>query len=72
MTCVILDPFDLPFGMLITHIFESHFMFLEYFALVRIKQRYNSHAFLIVGFTHFGCTRGLKTYSVNMGSSPDK
>ena len=36
-TCVILDPFDLPFVMLITHIFESHFMFLEDIALVLIK-----------------------------------
>ncbi|KAG5580371.1 hypothetical protein H5410_050998 [Solanum commersonii] len=54
MTDVISDPSSLPFGMLITHIFESHFMCLGDFAPVLIKQRYNSHAFLSMGFTRSG------------------
>ena len=36
MLCFIPDPSDLPFAMIITHIFKSHFMFLEDFTLVLI------------------------------------
>jgi len=54
MTDVISDPSSLPFGMLITHIFESHFMCLGDFAPVLIKQRYNSCAFISKGFTRSG------------------
>ncbi|TMW92670.1 hypothetical protein EJD97_012708 [Solanum chilense] len=66
------DPSDLPFGMLITHIFESHFMFLEDFILVLIKHRYNCRAFLSMGFTHFGYFWGLKIDSDDVGATPIK
>ena len=47
-------------------------MFLEDFALVLIKQRYNSHAFLCIDFTRFSCSCGLKTDSYNVGATPVK
>uniref|UniRef100_K4CTA1 Uncharacterized protein n=1 Tax=Solanum lycopersicum TaxID=4081 RepID=K4CTA1_SOLLC len=66
------DPSDLPFGMLITHISESHFMFLEDFSLVLIKQRYNSSAFRSMGFTHFVYSWGLNSDSDDVVATPVK
>ena len=72
MMCVISDPSDLPLRMLITHIFESHFMFLEDLILVLIKQRYNCRAFLSMGITHFGYFWDLKTDLDDVGATPIK
>ena len=72
MTCFISDPSDLLFVMLITHISDSHFIFLEDFALVLIKQRYNSRSFISMGFTHFGYSMGLNTNSDDVVATPVK
>ncbi|KAH0636150.1 hypothetical protein KY285_035895 [Solanum tuberosum] len=45
MTDVIADPISLPFGILLTRIFEYQYMCLGDFSPVFIKQCYNSHAF---------------------------
>ncbi|KAK4730063.1 hypothetical protein R3W88_023051 [Solanum pinnatisectum] len=68
MTVVIYDPTSLPFGMLLTRIFESHFMCLGDFSLVLIKQRYNSHTFLSMGFTHSVSSWTLKNDSEDLSA----
>ncbi|TMW97206.1 hypothetical protein EJD97_006002 [Solanum chilense] len=62
----------LLFGMLITHISDSHFMFLEDFALILIKHRYNSHAFLSMGFTYFSCSWRINTDLDDLVATPVK
>ncbi|KAH0645120.1 hypothetical protein KY284_033004 [Solanum tuberosum] len=68
MTDVISDLTSLPFGMLLTRIFESHFMCLGDFFLVLIKQRYNSRAFLSMGFTHSVSSWTHKNDSEDLGA----
>ncbi|KAH0642387.1 hypothetical protein KY290_033981 [Solanum tuberosum] len=68
MTHVISDPTSLPFGMLLTRIFESHFMCLGDFSLVLIKQRYSSRAFLSMGFTHSVSSWTHKNDSEDLGA----
>ncbi|KAG5595692.1 hypothetical protein H5410_036924 [Solanum commersonii] len=72
MTDVICDPSILPFGMLITRIFESHFMCLGDFSLVLIKQRYNSHSFLSMGFTRSDSSWVLKIDEDDLAAAPVK
>uniref|UniRef100_M1BBD9 Uncharacterized protein n=1 Tax=Solanum tuberosum TaxID=4113 RepID=M1BBD9_SOLTU len=61
MTDVIADLTSLPFGMLLTRIFEYQYMCLGDFSLVFIKQCYNSRAFQIMGFIHSRSSWILKT-----------
>ncbi|KAH0635904.1 hypothetical protein KY289_035819 [Solanum tuberosum] len=61
MTDVIVDLTSLPFGMLITRIFEYQYLCLGDFSPVFIKQCYNSRAFQSMGFIHSGSSWLLKT-----------
>ncbi|KAH0646563.1 hypothetical protein KY284_034447 [Solanum tuberosum] len=72
MTDVISDPSSLPFGMIITRIFESHFMCLGDFSPVLIKQRYNSRDFLSMGFTRSDSSWVLKTDADDLDDAPMK
>ncbi|KAK4731241.1 hypothetical protein R3W88_024229 [Solanum pinnatisectum] len=64
--------FVLPFGMLLTRIFEYRYMCLSDFSPVFSKQCYNSRSFQRMGFVQSGSSWFLKTNFDELGAKQEK